>query len=222
MRLHMARFYVPRCPDVCAPGCEMACCSANRRGCPARCHVRSRVPRATRRILDQLPRLGFGLQRTPAKIVDPLTNVSRPSQVPAWVPPLGWLRKPMRKLEVGLEHPTGMAPQVDEGLDLRRIGVDTGVLSLEFRGPHSQADIVAIYPHTDPVKGDHSLASELDSDSGKVRVPSWDKHPSALVGFCRTSGSFLQNRHKARQEPRRLVAAALRNGDCPRCLPIKP
>ncbi len=73
-----------------------------------------------------------------------------------------------------------MGARINERLDFRRIGVDTGVLSLEFGGAHRQAHTVALDPYTDPVKGDHALAGELDRDAAKVRMSSWIKHSCAI------------------------------------------
>jgi hypothetical protein len=150
---------------------------------------------------------------TLTEIVDPLVDVLRPWQVSAWVPPLAWLRMPVGKMEVGLECPTGMILQFDEGLDFRRIGVDPRVLGLEFRGPHTDSDVVAIDPHTDPVNGDHLVVWELDTDCGQVRLPDRAKYSSARIGLCRDSGGLLQNRFQAKQATHRFVAAALRNGE---------
>ena len=201
MRLRTARFCGPRCPAGCVTECAVACWPATPAGSRAHCPVHSRAPRATRRTWDQRPRRGFAPSAPRTEIVDPLTHVQRPWQVPARVPPLGWLREPMRKLEVGIECRARMVPQVDERLDFRRIGVDPGVLSLEFGRPDRQADTVAVHPHADPVKGDHPVAGKLDRDAGKVRIASRGEHSCARGGRCRDTGSCLQNRFKALQIP---------------------
>jgi hypothetical protein len=77
-----------------------------------------------------------------------------------------------------------MVVQFDEGLHLRRIGVHSPVLGLEFGGPHSEADVVAVDPHTDPVSGADLVSWELDSDSGEARVPSGAKNPPPLEAFA--------------------------------------
>jgi|GEM_PF-5642998 hypothetical protein len=57
-------------------------------------------------------------------------------------------------MKVGLDFPNRVVGEGDEGLDLPWIGVDTLVLRLEFPGPHTQADILAVDPHDDPVGSD--------------------------------------------------------------------
>ena len=128
------------------------------------------------------------------KVVDALAQVLRPRQLPFRIPPLGRRRQPVREMEVGTDVPIRQVGEGDKGLDLLRVGVDTLVLGLQFRGPHTQTDIPAAQPHIDPVDSVH-LLWEFDLHAGRINQARRRKHCSPSM-FPRDPGSFFQDREQ--------------------------
>src|ERR1700722_401290 len=97
-------------------------------------------------------------------------------------------------MEVGAYIPIRQVGKGDEGLDLLRVGIDTLILGLQFRGPHTQPNMPAVQPHIDPVDS-ADLLWEFDFDAGRINPARRRNHCSPSM-FARYPGSFFQERRQ--------------------------